>query len=150
MELNIAIALGIGLLVGLEREWPQKDLGVRTFSIAALLDCLAAIISLQLASICLIGVLILVVFINARSLLIDRSLEITTSAASIVTFVLGVLAGQGHLFTPTASAIVMIMLLAWKTELHRIVGDLKLSEIRGAVCWGSLGLWFIRYCPTGL
>jgi uncharacterized membrane protein YhiD involved in acid resistance len=33
---KIAITLGIGLLVGLERQWSQKDVGVRTFSITAL------------------------------------------------------------------------------------------------------------------
>ena len=138
-----AIALGIGLLVGLEREWSQKDLGVRTFSITALLGCLSVLISIQIASICLVGVLILIAFVNARSLLVDRSLEITTSAALVVTFILGVLAGLGHLFTPTASAIVIVMLLAWKTELRRFVGDLKLTEIRGAVLLGLIG--FVVY-----
>ena len=34
----------------------------------------------------------------------------TTSVALIVTFILGVLVGQGHLFTPVASAILMTML----------------------------------------
>jgi uncharacterized membrane protein (DUF4010 family) len=87
----------------------------------------------------LLGVLSLVAFMNARSLLVERSLEMTTSVALIVTFVLGVLAGLGHLFTPIASAILMTMLLAWKTELQRFAGDLKLSEIRGAVLLGLIG-----------
>jgi uncharacterized membrane protein (DUF4010 family) len=140
---KIAIALGIGLLVGLERQWSQKDVGVRTFSITALLGCLSVLISLQLAEICLGGVLLLVVFMNGRSLLVDRSLEMTTSVALLVMFILGVLAGLGHLFTPIASAILMTMLLAWKTELQRFAGDLKLSEIRGAVLLGLIG--FVIY-----
>jgi uncharacterized membrane protein (DUF4010 family) len=37
-------------------------------------------------------------------------------------FVLGALAGQGHLRTPVAAAIPMTMLLAWKVELHRFAG----------------------------
>jgi uncharacterized membrane protein (DUF4010 family) len=139
VAMKIAIALGIGLLVGLEREWSQKDVGVRTFSITALLGCLSVLASMQLAAICLLGVLSLVAFMNARSLLVERSLEMTTSVALIVTFVLGVLAGLGHLFTPIASAILMTMLLAWKTELQRFAGDLKLSEIRGAVLLGLIG-----------
>jgi uncharacterized membrane protein (DUF4010 family) len=140
---KIAIALGIGLLVGLERQWSQKDVGVRTFSITALLGCLSVLISLQLAEICLGGVLLLVVFMNGRSLLVDRSLEMTTSVALLVMFILGVLAGLGHLFTPIASAILMTMLLAWKTELQRFAGDLKLAEIRGAVLLGLIG--FVIY-----
>ena len=54
----------------------------------------------------------------------DRSLEITTSAALIVNYMLGVLVGLGHIFTPVAGAIVMTMLLAWKTELSRFAGGL--------------------------
>jgi uncharacterized membrane protein (DUF4010 family) len=140
---KIAIALGIGLLVGLEREWSQKDVGVRTFSITALLGCLSVLISMQLAAVSLAGVVVLVAFMNGRSLLVDRSLETTTSVALIVTFILGVLAGLGHLFTPIASAILMTMLLAWKTELQRFAGDLKVSEIRGAVLLGLIG--FVIY-----
>jgi uncharacterized membrane protein (DUF4010 family) len=145
---KIAIALGIGLLVGLERQWSQKDVGVRTFSITALLGCLSVLISLQLAEICLVGVLLLVVFMNGRSLLVDRSLEMTTSVALLVMFVLGVLAGLGHLFTPIASAILMTMLLAWKTELQRFAGDLKLSEIRGAVLLGLIGFVIYPLLPN--
>jgi uncharacterized membrane protein (DUF4010 family) len=118
VAIKLAIALGIGLLVGLEREWSQKDVGVRTFSITALLGCLSILVSAQLAAICLVGVIVLVAFLNGRSLLVDRSLEMTTSVALIVTFILGGLAGQGHLFTPTASAILMTMLLAWRPSCN--------------------------------
>jgi uncharacterized membrane protein (DUF4010 family) len=85
---------------------------------------------------------------NGRSLLVDRSLEITTSVALIVIFILGVLAGLGHLFTPIASAILMTMLLAWKTELQRFAGDLKLSEIRGAVLLGLIGFVIYPLLPN--
>ena len=44
---------------------------------------------------------------NARSILDDRSLEITTSAALMVNYLLGVLVGLDHIFTPVAGAIVM-------------------------------------------
>lgn len=148
VAIKLAIALGIGLLVGLEREWSQKDVGVRTFSITALLGCLSILISVQLAAICLAGVVILVAFLNGRSLVADRSLELTTSVALIVTFILGALAGQGHLFTPTTAAILMTMLLAWKTELQRFAGDLKLSEIRGAVLLGLIGFVIYPLLPN--
>jgi len=143
VALKIAIAIAIGLLVGLEREWSRKDVGVRTFAITALFGALSSFVSLPFALICTIGVFILIVFMNARSILVDRSLEMTTSAALLVTYVLGVLVGQGHLFTPVASAIVMTMLLAWKTELARFAGDLEPEEIRGAVLLGLLG--FVIY-----
>lgn len=145
---KIAIALGVGLLVGFERAWAHKEVGVRTFSITALLGMLAALVSDQFAVVGLVGVFVLVAYINGRSLLLDRALEMTTSVALIVTFVLGVLVGQGHLFTPVASAILMTMLLTWKTELQRFAGDLAPSEIRGAVLLGLIGFVIYPLLPN--
>jgi uncharacterized membrane protein YhiD involved in acid resistance len=123
IAIKIAIALGVGLLVGFERAWAHKDVGVRTFSLTALLGMLAALISNQFAVVMLIGVFVLVAYINGHSLLTDKSLEMTTSVALIVTFVLGMLVGEGHLFTPVASAILMTMLLTW-------------TKFAAPCCWG--------------
>jgi uncharacterized membrane protein (DUF4010 family) len=136
----MAVSLGIGLLVGIEREWSNKDLGARTFALVALLGTVAALFAPSMAIVSFVGVFLIVVFANARSLIVDRSLEATTSAALLVIFVLGAMAGVGHLFTPVAAAILMTMLLAWKVELHRFAGGLQPAEIRSAVLLGLLGL----------
>ena len=99
---KLLLSLGIGLLVGFEREWSHKDLGVRTFTIISLFGMLAALIAPLFVFIGLAGV---------GALRNQRPLEATTSGALLVTFALGVLIGQGHVFTPTASAIVMTLLL---------------------------------------
>ena len=135
---RIAVSLGIGLLVGIEREWSNKDLGIRTFALTALLGTIAALYGPPMAVVSSVGVFLIVIFANARSLLVDRSLEATTSAALLVIFVLGALVGEGHLFTPVASAILMTMLLAWKVELRRFAGGLQPAEIRSAVLLGLL------------
>jgi uncharacterized membrane protein (DUF4010 family) len=144
---KLAVSLGIGLLVGIEREWSNKDLGARTFALTALLGTAAALFAPSLAVISLVGVFLIIIFANARSLLVDRSLETTTSAALLVIFVLGAMAGQGHLFTPVAAAILMTMLLAWKVELHRFAGGLQPAEIRSAVLLGLLGLVIYPILP---
>ncbi len=141
--LKIAVAIGIGMLAGMEREWSNKDVGIRTFAIVALLGMLASLIGPNIAIASLLGVFLLVAAMNARSILADRSLEITTSAALILNYLLGVLVGLGHIFTPVAGAIVMTMLLAWKTELSRFAGGLQPSEIRSAVLLGLIG--FVIY-----
>jgi uncharacterized membrane protein (DUF4010 family) len=140
---KIAVALGIGLLVGLEREWARKDVGVRTFALTALLGMLSSLVTDAFALVTLGGVLLLVGYLNLRSVLRDRSLEITTSVALIVTMVLGVLVGNGHLYTPVASAVVMTLLLSWKSELSEFAEDLSPEEIRSAVLMGLLG--FVIY-----
>jgi uncharacterized membrane protein (DUF4010 family) len=137
---KIAVSLGIGLLVGIEREWSNKDLGARTFALTALLGTTSALFGPAMAMVSLVGVFLIVIATNVRSVLVDRSLEATTSAALLVIFVLGALAGQGHLFTPVAAAILMTMLLAWKGELRRFAGGLQPEEIRSAVLLGLIGL----------
>lgn len=53
------------------------------------------------------------------------------------------LVGLGHIFTPVASAIIITMLLAWKTELNRFAGGLRPAEIRSAILLGLIG--FVIY-----
>src|SRR6202034_3538053 len=106
------------------------------------------LVGLPLAIGGLVAVVILTASMNARSIAADRSLEITTSAALLVTYVLGVLVGMGHLFTPVASAILMTMLLAWKTELQRIAGGIRPEEIRSAVLLGLLGFVIYPILPN--
>src|ERR1051326_4851059 len=137
---RIAVSLGVGLLIGLEREWAHKEVGVRTFAIIALLGALTALLDRPLVVTGLIGALLLVTFLNVQSLLRDRSLELTTSAALIITLVLGALIGRGHYFTAVTSAIAVTMLLAWKLELSRFARDLQPEEIRSAVLLGLLSL----------
>jgi hypothetical protein len=143
IAVKIALALGVGLVVGLEREWAQKEVGVRTFAITALLGMLTSLLALQLVVTALAGVFLLVAFLNIHSLLKDQSLEMTTSAALIVTLVLGAFIGQGHDFTAVTSAILVTMLLAWKVELARFADALLPEEIHGAVSLGLLS--FVIY-----
>src|SRR6202050_1123878 len=148
IALKIAISVLIGMLAGMEREWSNKDVGVRSFAIVALLGMLASVIGINVAIASLVGVLLLVAAMNARSILTDRSLEITTSAALIVNYLLGVLVGLGHIFPPVAGAIVMTMLLAWKTELSRFAGGLQPAEIRSAVLLGLIGFVIYPVLPN--
>jgi len=148
IALKMGVAIGIGMLAGMEREWSNKDVGVRTFAIVSLLGMLASLIGQSVAIAALIGVFLLVAAMNTRSILSDRSLEITTSAALILNYLLGVLVGLGHIFTPVAGAIVMTMLLAWKTELSRFAGGLQPSEIRSAVLLGLIGFVIYPVLPN--
>ncbi|HEX5432909.1 MAG TPA: MgtC/SapB family protein, partial [Candidatus Angelobacter sp.] len=98
IALRIGVAIGIGMLVGMEREWSNKDVGVRTFAIVSFIGMLAAGTGNGVLIASLAGVFLLVAAMNLRSILADRSLEITTSAALIANYLLGALVGLGHIF----------------------------------------------------
>ncbi len=42
MAMQVALSVGIGLLIGLEREWAKKEIGDRTFAITGMLASLRA------------------------------------------------------------------------------------------------------------
>jgi len=143
VALKLGVSLGIGLLVGFEREWSNKDVGVRTFALISLLGMASSLVGFYLTLAALLPVSVLLAIVNTRSMLVDRSLEVTTSVALVVIYVLGALVGTGHVFTPVASAILMTMLLAWKTEFQRFAGGLRPEEIRSAVLLCLVG--FVIY-----
>ncbi|HLI64556.1 MAG TPA: DUF4010 domain-containing protein [Terriglobales bacterium] len=144
---KIAVALAVGMLVGFERESASKDVGIRTFGLTALLGALAVLISPTYGLITMAGVIVIVASLNARSILANQSLEITTSAALLVTYLLGILVGLGHSFTPVAAAILMTLLLAWKLELRRFAGGVTFDELRSAVLLGLIGLVIYPILP---
>lgn len=140
---QIALALAIGLLIGFEREWSNKDAGIRTCALTALAGALAARAGAGITVVAFIGIVVLVTFINLRALRGSQALEITTSAALLLVYVLGTLVGHGDYFAPVAAAIVATLLLAWKVELHRFAGELQPVEIRGAIWLGLIA--FVVY-----
>ena len=143
-----ALATGIGLLVGLEREWAQKEIGVRTFALCGLLGMLTSLVAPAYTLSGLAGILLLVAFLNVHSLLRDRSLEMTTSLCLIVVYFLGAMVGLDHYFTAATSGIIVMMLLAWKLELQRFAGALRPEEIRSAVLLGLLSVVVFPLLPN--
>src|SRR2546422_3501097 len=112
---KVAASAGIGLLIGLEREWAHKDVGGRSFTIAALLGTLAWLVSPTFAFVEVGVVGVIIVLANVYLLSNKQSMELTTALALAVTNVLGVLIGSGFFFLALACAIVMTALLSWKT-----------------------------------
>ncbi len=129
---HLLIALGIGLLIGAERERrkrarPQPGAaGLRTFTIAALLGS----ISMSLGSVLLLGICLLCAgCFAAISYWPTRNSSdpgITTEFALVTTVLLGGLSIEQPLLSGSAAVMITIMLAA-REPLHRFVGQV-LSE----------------------
>lgn len=143
IAVQFAASLCIGMLVGIEREWANKEFGLRIFAFVSVLGMLSAHMPNALAAVAFVGVLMLLAVSDVRNFLSARPPELTTSMAVLLVFVAGYLVGIGHVFTPVASAVLITMLLAWKLELKKFAGGLTLAEIRSAVLLGLLG--FVIY-----
>jgi len=108
-----------------------------------MLGTLSVLSGAGLAYVSFAGILLIVLLAGLRSIRETKAVETTTFVALILTFVLGVLVGQGHHYTPVAAAIVMTLLLSLKPALAHFTGGLSLQEVRGAVLLGLLG--FVIY-----
>lgn len=123
---KLAVALGIGLLIGIERErnkgkGPSRGVaGVRTFMLLALSGALADWIG-DLGLVIAGAFVSLMVFASYRRAT-PSDPGMTTEVAMLVTFFLGIMAMRA---TPLAAAlgVVSTVLLASKSKLHNFVRE---------------------------
>jgi uncharacterized membrane protein YhiD involved in acid resistance len=133
---RLAVALAIGLLVGLERGWKTREeedgkraAGFRTFAISGLLGGVAAALSavsdpIVLAAIFLGYLAVFAAFhwLEAKA---EKSFSVTSVVAGALTFALGAYAVLGELTVAVGAAVAITLLLALRTQLHQWVASLN-------------------------
>lgn len=144
LVMRLAVALAIGLLVGLERGWKTREeedghraAGFRTFALSGLLGGIAAALSALSDPIVLAAIFVgyLAVFaafhwLEAKA---EGNFSVTSVVAGALTFVLGAYAMLGELTVAIGGAVAMTLLLALRTQLHQWVASLKWEEIRAVL-----------------
>lgn len=147
---RLGLALAVGLLVGTERHWRERDAapgartaGIRTFGIAGLLGGLAAALAASLpdsgpGEALLIGFVFLG-YSAAFGLFKWREAEehhefsVTTVLVGQATFALGALAVLGDMAATAAAAIVLVLLLSSRELLHAFIARLEWAELRSTI-----------------
>jgi uncharacterized membrane protein (DUF4010 family) len=146
---RLALALALGLLIGMERERRGKEAGLRTFGFVCLLGALGASLGDGYAYLVLILTAMLTVFLNLQNLRTHEGTELTTSAAMLITCMVGILCGKGHTLTPAAVMVSVTALLAWKDRLSVISIGLTESELRSALLLAILAIVIYPALPAG-
>jgi uncharacterized membrane protein (DUF4010 family) len=146
---KITASVGLGMLIGLEREWAHKEAGVRSFALVSLLGMLSWLVSPTLAFVQLGIVVVIIIVANAYSLYKDEPLLITTSLALAVTNILGMLVGMAQFFIAFACAIMVTALLSWKTEFVTFTSKLTVTEIRSTLLMGFITFVVYPLLPPG-
>ncbi|MEX0637285.1 MAG: MgtC/SapB family protein, partial [Burkholderiales bacterium] len=131
--LRFAASLGIGLLIGLERERnPAAKAGVRTFALIALAGTLAAFVDAALggAWVVPVGLAAVAAMLIAAYWRIgaDEEPGTTTVAAATVCYLLGVMVGTGETAIAGALAIGVTALLYFKPEIEGFSTALERHE----------------------
>ena len=150
--LNLAVALGIGLLIGAERErrkgeGPSRSpAGIRTFSITSLAGAVSFIVGGEvLLVIATAGVILLTAAAYWRGHEDDPGL--TTEIALILTALLGGLSMQQPALAG-GLAVTIAVLLAARSPLHRFVRSvLTEDELKDALIFASATLIVLPLVP---
>lgn len=142
--LNLATALGVGLLIGTERDWTNRQqaggelvAGLRTFGLGGLLGGLAALGVTHFGATVWIALFVMFALLVIVGYLIDAQRSgdhgMTTEVALLVTFLLGSLAVAESRLLAASFAIVVALLLSLKARLHGALQQLNEAELGGAL-----------------
>ena len=123
--LALAIAAGLGLLVGLQRTWSDhEEAGVRTFPLITILGVLCAVLAGDLggwvvaAGLAALAAMLLLVNLGHSDRAQAGTAGITTEVAALVMFAVGAMLGLGHTVPATVVGGAVVVLLHLKDPLH--------------------------------
>jgi uncharacterized membrane protein (DUF4010 family) len=151
--LTLSVALGIGLLVGAERErrkrsGPQRAAaGIRSFAVAALMGAVAMLLG-GIMLLALVVVITGVCAVLGYLATYKQDPGLTTELALVLTALLGGMAAQDAL-TAAAIGVVLAALLAARTPMHRFVTELLTErDLRDALILAAAALIALPLAPN--
>lgn len=136
---RFGVALAIGLLVGLQREYalgePQRELfaGIRTFALLGLTGCTAALLAAEMDSpwplVAVVlaggGFLIMAYYVAAMK----GEIGLTTEVAALLTLLVGALCYWGYLALAVAVGVATTVLLSLKQELQKFISRITREDV---------------------
>ena len=151
------VALGLGVLVGLEREYTQAKRkvpgygGIRTFPLIALLGALAGFLSESysgwLAISTFAGVALLIIVSHYFTALKTGRIGITSEIAGLITFFIGILSARGEFIIAVPMAVIMTLLLYESIELHWFAAHLHREELHSTIKFAIITLVILPLTP---
>lgn len=141
---GMLVALAIGLMVGVERGWQerasedgQRIAGVRTYGLLGLLGGVFGLLAEHYGPLVLgMGFAALTVVLGAMFFIKQRQggeWGITSLVAALLVFVLAALATSGAALQASATAVMVVVLLSYKPQLHGLISKLQLDELRAGI-----------------
>ena len=156
LALRFGAALGLGLLLGLERE-RKRDAellfgGVRTFALIALLGAVGAFLERELNQ----EWLVLVAFVAVGSLVVVSysmtaargELGITTEITALLAFIVGALCGWSKVDVAAVVTVVCLLLLTLKDYLHRLARRVELTDVEATLKFAVISLIILPLLPN--
>jgi uncharacterized membrane protein (DUF4010 family) len=154
--INLIVSAGIGLIIGLEREFnthnePAHIGGIRTFILVAVLgnvaDWLSGVSNAGVIYLAFAGFLLLI----GISYFVQTQLGkngLTTQLALVLTFLLGVANSKGMIQESLAVVVLMTTILSLKEQLHGLVQQITEEELFAFIKFIVLTLLILPMLPN--
>jgi uncharacterized membrane protein (DUF4010 family) len=160
MEIDVAfrfaVAVCLGVLVGLERERTQDHTtafaGVRTFALISLLGATASYLEiylhlpwLALAAFVMVSALVIAshIIVSLRG-----KMGITTEVTAILAFLIGALCLHGSITVAAAVGVACTLLLALKDWLHRLASHIASTDVEAALKFSIVTVIILPLLPN--
>jgi uncharacterized membrane protein (DUF4010 family) len=149
-----ATSMGIGLLIGLERERrPDSAAGLRTFALVSMLGCLFALLGEKTGGpwMLIAGLLVIagaMVASNFSATQEEIYRGFTSEAAVIVTYGLGAAVWHGYATLAVMLAITTTILLYFKAQLRHISDSMTPKDLNSILQFGVLSLVVLPILPS--
>lgn len=141
---RLALALALGLLIGIERGWREREAragartaGIRSFALLGLAGGLSAALVPALgpwpAALVLSVLGAVIAVFSYRENLADESYSVTTAVAAFVTLLLGAFAVAGEPAIAVSAGVAAVTLLAARESLHGWLKQLTWPELRSGL-----------------
>jgi uncharacterized membrane protein (DUF4010 family) len=152
---TLSLALGIGLLIGLQRERAGSAIGgIRTFPLVALLGAVCGLLAAEWG-----GVIVVAGFIGVATIVVLANLGKrgsdenetggqTSEAAALLTYVLGAYLATGQYAAAIVVGGVTAVLLQFKKPMHRFAGRMSERDIQAVMRFVIVTLIVLPVLPN--
>lgn len=157
---GLLIAGGIGLLIGLEREYAHQQnkhekeeelfAGIRTFPIIAFLGFLSMLLAEKVDNLLFVAGFLGVVILVALGYYLRNVKSLqggTTEFTALLTFLLGGAVYMGNYRFSIAIAILTTLLLAFKVSIHGFIGRFSRKDLRAFFKFIVLAFLILPFLP---
>ena len=151
---SLGVALGLGLLVGLQREWEHNRIaGLRTFAFVSLFGALSGILARAHGGWVLGAALVAFAVVTVPGYVAslrdkDADPGLTTEIAMLVMFATGALAALGYRVIAVVVAGSVMVLLQSKKPLHQMVQRIGEDDLRAIARLVLIGLVILPLLPN--
>ena len=154
LAISFSVAIGLGALLGLERERTKAGdggAGVRTFALIALSGAVAGYLDKSLG----LDNWALAMFVAVAALIVGMYVVtgmrgdtgITTEVSALLAFLLGLLCAHGRLQVASWIAVAMALLLALKQWLHHLASQIDSADVEATLKFAIVTLIILPLVP---